>query len=314
VLKENLAKTNYLLGVSLFNTGKYKEAIEQFELCREVFKESDELKLPNWIAEAYFQSGLDMLKTGKLQPNADIAEQAGQLFDKAMEINPEAEKDYLILKGICELFLGENHLTKAVEFFDKVLKHNPENDIAAFFSGLCNFLQEGDKEKQALALEKFKSLLNKEKADDNMKYMAQFIVACEEIKNGNNGAIDTLLPLLKEQEVINRFPFPIIPFNSWLAGHMVQHYDSESVGKVQEIHNSSDLFQYALALVHSIKGNYEKAISHFEKIYQENEKNKKVADQYANMLCYRAAKNVKKEKVKEALTDLNLAKRVLVNQ
>lgn len=314
VLKENLAKANYLFGVSLFNTGKYKEAIEQFELCREVFKESDELKFPEWIAEAYFQSGLDMLKSGKLPPNADIAEQAGKFFDKAMEINPEAEEDYLILKGICELYLGENHLAKAAELFDKVLKHNPENDIAVFFSGLCNFLQEGDKEKQVLALEKFKSLLNKELADDNMKYMAQFIVSCEEIKNGNNETMDTLLPLLQEQEVINRFPFPVIPFNSWLAGHMVQHYDSESVGKIEEIHNSSDLFQYALALVLSIKGNYEKAISHFDKIYHENKKNKEIADQYANMLCYRAAQNVKKDKVKDALTDLNLAKKVLVNQ
>lgn len=315
-LKENLAKANYLFGVSLFNTGKYKEAIEKFELCREMSKESDKLKLPEWIAEAYFQSGLDMLKTDsdKLQPNVAIVEQAGKFFDKAMEINPETEENYLILKGICELFLGENHLTKAVEFFDKVLKHNPENDTAVFFSGLCNFLQEGDKEKQVLALEKFKNLLNKEKADDNMKYMAQFIVACEEIKKGNNEAMDTLLPLLKEQEVINRFPFPVIPFNSWLAGHMVQHYDSKSVGKVEEIHNSSDLFQYALALVHSIKGNYEKAISHFDKIYHENKKNKEIADQYANMLCYRAAQNVKKDKVKDALTDLNLAKRVLVNQ
>lgn len=314
VLKENLAKANYLFGVSLFNTGKYKQAIEKLELCREVFKESDKLKLPEWIAEAYFQSGLDMLKTGKLQPNADIAERAGKFFDKAMEINPKAEEDCLILKGICELFLGENHLTKALEFFDKGLKHNPENDMAVFFSGLCNFLQEGDKEKQVLALEKFNRLFNKEIADDNMKYMTQFIVAYEEIKNGNNEAIDTLLLLLKEQEVINRFPFPVIPFNSWLAGHMVQHYDSESVGKVEEIYNSSDSFQYALALVHSIKGNYEKAISHFDKIYHENKKNKRIADQYANMLCYRAAQKVKKDKVKDALTDLNLAKSVLVGQ
>jgi len=313
-LKENLAKANYLFGVSLFNTGKYKEAIEQFELCREVFKELDELKLPNWIAEAYFQSGLNMLKTGKVHPNANIAKQAGKLFDKAMEINPEAEEDYMLLKGICELYLGKNHLAKAAELFDQVLKHNPENDIAVFFSGLCNFLQKDDKEKQALALEKFNSLLNKEMADDNMKYMAQFIVACEEIKNGNNEAMDTLLPLLQEQELINRFPFPVIPFNSWLARHMVQHYDSESVGKVEEIYNSSDLFQYALALVHSIKGNYEKAISHFDKIYLENKKNKEIADQYANMLCYSAAQNVKKDKVKDALTDLNLAKRVLAGQ
>lgn len=312
-LKENLAKVNYLLGIALFNKGKYQDAIKKLKLCRKVFEQSDQLNIPEWIAEAYFQSGLNLLKgnSDEPQPNAGFVEQADEFFDKAIEMNPKAE-GYLVAKGICELYRGEGHLEKAEEYFSRVLEHDHENGMALFFSGLCNFLQGGDG-KKGLTLERFQNLLSKEMVDDRMRDMAQLIVAWEEIKNGNNEAIDLLLPLLEREEIVNRLPFPIIPFNSWLAYNLLQRYDKKAIDIIEKIHNHSslDMFQYALALVHGLKGSYEKAISHFERIYQKEKKNKKIADQYASMLCYRAAQNVKKDKVKEALSDLNFAKRVL---
>jgi len=98
-------------GLSLHNQGRFKEAIQQFDIALDARPQH---------AIAWFNKGVSLARIGN-------SKEAIGCFDKALEIDPNYI-DAMFSKGTCAFEL--NQYVLALDCFEKVIALNP-NDIQA---------------------------------------------------------------------------------------------------------------------------------------------------------------------------------------
>lgn len=140
---------SYQRGVSLYNVGKYKEAIEVFNAT---------ISLNETDGESYFARGKAFYQIGKLKryefQGDEEFNQAISDFDEAIYrgLNFNSRMELLTLRGYCNFYLAENqrnrytkigersfpYYEKAIIDFSRVLEDNPDNIDALVGRSMAN--------------------------------------------------------------------------------------------------------------------------------------------------------------------------------
>lgn len=294
----NLEKVNYLLGIQHVEKGNFETAIRVFESAAGEY-------LEEWRAEAHFRWGMEFMKKKDWK-------RATELIDKAIVIRKQCDI-YHVGKGVCLMLSGNDASGVATACFLQALQINSQSAPALFLLGLCMYLQGEEKREEAISA--FKRLIDLAYADEKLTDIAKTLVICEEMRSGRHESVENLVDMLKKETVLSKVPFLGKDFNILLAHGLIQHYDGTSARLIEELSDNAPegAFEYSLALVHSLKGTHEKALQYFDSLYRGNGSDQNIATQYAGMLCYSAAVNIKKDRVEESLKALQRAIDVLVS-
>ena len=337
-VRRDLGLLNYLWGISLFEKGQYQEALERFEEApgyrpdnisirepdqealqhsreapgyrpgnislREPDREAQGLNVQEWRAEVYFRLGLDLLRQGQ-------GEEARKALEKAAAINTGVDI-YLLGQGLAAILKGARGLAEAEALFAAITAEHPTQSLAAFSLGVCLYLHGGEKREAACAT--FQQILENPNGLAKCRDLAQLILACKDLTNGQSGELDGLLRLLARPEIRNNLPFSLKAINAKLAGKLVKLYDHEAPQKTEEYARQlgrEPVLDYCLALVHGLQGDADKALGYLQKIYESDTRDRTVAEQYGGMLCYTAARQLRQDNKDAALEHLDRAKQVL---
>jgi tetratricopeptide (TPR) repeat protein len=124
-VSEEAAKNRFLLGVQLYQEGKYDQAIENFEV---VLKENPD------FAEGHYNIGMALLRKG--DPDAALAR-----MKKAIEIKSDFLAAYF---GMGQAYIEKGDYEQAISVYQKALAIKPEDAEVHLNLGILYFNSQND--------------------------------------------------------------------------------------------------------------------------------------------------------------------------
>jgi tetratricopeptide (TPR) repeat protein len=231
----------YREGLALLNSGKYQEALNQFQLSSELFPGKP---------EPLYLEGVALTLTGRI-------EEANQAFKKALSVDGGF---WIARRGLATNYLREGQVDAAAAELRTVLKEAPADAASNLLAGQISFL----KKDCASVLTRFKGAAQLVEKDIPSSLMA---AECQ-IGTGQTASAEATLRKLADDRTLEpRYRFKI----GWLYGRLDSSEEAIQIFESLPENYPDPLTRgYALAMAHFQLRQYAECIQILERLKSEN--------------------------------------------